>query len=112
VRSQENCRRDVKTIHKWPVNEYIFDWARIWWRVRFKLRGKAGQTIRLRHAEVLKPDGVLYVENLRRPQTDYYTFKSDETEEWEPRFTFHGFRYVEISGLSEAPPLMPSRALF
>jgi alpha-L-rhamnosidase len=67
---------------------------------------QSGQTIRLRHAEVLKPDGAIYVENLRTArQTDYYTFKSDEVEEWEPRFTFHGFRYVEIIGLTEAPPL-------
>jgi alpha-L-rhamnosidase len=108
VRAQEELAAvEIKTLHKWPENEYVYDMGQnMVGRVRLKLRGKAGQTIRLRHAEVLKPDGGIYVENLRTArQTDYYTFKSDEIEEWEPRFTFHGFRYVEIIGLSDAPPL-------
>ena len=96
---------DLKVVNAWPGHNYVFDLGQnMVGRVRFKLRGKRGETIRLRHAEMLKPDGGVYLENLRSARaTDYYTFKSDEIEEWEPRFTFHGFRYVEIYGLSQTP---------
>lgn len=68
-------------------------------RVRIKVRGAAGQTVTLRHAEVLNPDGTLYTANLRAARaTDHYTLAGKGTETWEPRFTFHGFRYVEVTG--------------
>jgi alpha-L-rhamnosidase len=105
VRRQEELKPiEIKTIYKWPTHDYIFDMGQnMVGRVRLKLKGEAGLTVRLRHAEVLNPDGTLYTENLRTAlQTDYYTFKSDEVEEWEPRFTFHGFRYVEIKGLKKS----------
>lgn len=67
--------------------------------VRFKGSAPAGTTITLRFAEVLNPDGSPYTANLRTAQaTDYYTFNGDGEEVWEPKFTFHGFRYVEIEG--------------
>ncbi|RAO32627.1 Alpha-L-rhamnosidase [Micromonospora noduli] len=67
-------------------------------RVRLRIRGaEPGRRIVLRHAEVLA-DGELYVDNLRRAAaTDtYVTAGGDEV--FEPQFTFHGFRYAEISG--------------
>jgi alpha-L-rhamnosidase len=68
-------------------------------RVRFKGSAPAGTTVILRFAEVLEPDGSLYTTNLRAARaTDQYTFKGEGEEVWEPRFTFHGFRYVELSG--------------
>merc|ERR1719189_1808544 len=59
-----------------------------------------GTRIKLRHAEFLNPDGTIYVGNLRKAKaTDYYACKgSVPTEIYEPRFTYHGFRYIEISG--------------
>ncbi|MEV0900795.1 family 78 glycoside hydrolase catalytic domain [Actinoplanes sp. NPDC049802] len=68
-------------------------------RVRLTVRGaRPGQRIVLRHAEVLDGDGELYVENLRRAAaTDTYVARGG-TEVFEPRFTFHGFRYAEITG--------------
>ncbi|KAA9089572.1 alpha-L-rhamnosidase [Microbacterium radiodurans] len=65
--------------------------------VRLRARAAAGHTVTLRTAEVLQ-DGELYRRPLRdAASTDRYTFAGrDEPEEWEPRFTFHGFRYVEI----------------
>jgi alpha-L-rhamnosidase len=67
-------------------------------RVRLKVRGQRGATIHLRHAEALQPDGKLYTENLRGArQTDHYTLSGNGEETWEPRFTFHGFRYLEIT---------------
>ncbi len=84
---------------------YVFDlgqnitgWARI------RLTAKAGTTITLRFAEMLNPDGTLYVENLRSAKaTDTYVCAGDGEFVWEPRFTFHGFRYVEVSGVASAP---------
>jgi alpha-L-rhamnosidase len=74
-------------------------------RIRLTVSGEAGRTITLRHAETLKPDGTLYTENLRKArQTDHYTLRGGGEEVWEPRFTFHGFRYVEVSGWAGAPP--------
>lgn len=68
-------------------------------RVRLRLRGKTGQTVRVRYAEMLQPDGRLYTSNLRKAKaTDSYTFAADGDAVFEPRFTFHGFRYVEVSG--------------
>ena len=68
-------------------------------RVRLTVRGAtAGRRIVLRHAEILD-GGELYVENLRRARaTDVYTAAGAQAEVFEPRFTVHGFRYVEIDG--------------
>jgi alpha-L-rhamnosidase len=62
------------------------------------LTGPAGATITLRHAELLAPDGQLHRENLRTARaTDHYTLRGEAGgETFEPRFTFHGFRYVEV----------------
>jgi alpha-L-rhamnosidase len=69
-------------------------------RVALTVRGAtAGQRIVLRHAEVLDDDGYLYLANLRRAQaTDTYVSAGGTTEVFEPRFTFHGFRYAEVTG--------------
>ena len=77
----------------------IFDFKQnLTGRLRIHIKGSAGALIELRHAEVLNPDGTLYLENLRSAKaTDYYTLKGDpKGEVWEPRFTFHGFRYAEV----------------
>ena len=67
-------------------------------RIRFRGTAPAGTTVTFRFAEVLNPDGTLYTTNLRQAKaTDYYTFKGEGEEVWEPKFTFHGFRYVEVS---------------
>jgi len=67
--------------------------------VRLKGSAPAGTTVTLKFAEVLDEDGNLYTTNLRDARvTDYYTFKGDGEEVWEPKFTFHGFRYVELLG--------------
>ncbi|GAA1604002.1 alpha-L-rhamnosidase [Kribbella sancticallisti] len=72
---------------------------------KLALAGTPGQTVKIRYGEVLNPDGTLYTDNLRSAKaTDYYTFATRETETYRPRFTFHGFRYVELSGLPAAPP--------
>lgn len=79
---------------------YIFDLGQnMVGRVRFKGSAPAGTTVTFRFSEVLNPDGTLYTENLRTGRViDYYTFKGAGEEVWEPKFTFHGFRYVEVTG--------------
>ncbi|MEI6035644.1 MAG: family 78 glycoside hydrolase catalytic domain [Verrucomicrobiae bacterium] len=75
-------------------------------RVRLRATGKRGLHLQIRHAETLKPDGSLYTENLRSARaTDQYTLKGEGLEEWEPRFTFHGFRYAEITWQGAAADL-------
>lgn len=84
---------------------WIFDFGEnMVGRVRLKISGKAGTTIKLRYAEILNPDGTLYIENLRAARaTDYYTLHGTGQEIYEPHFTFHGFRYAEISGFEGIP---------
>ncbi|HEX4140720.1 MAG TPA: family 78 glycoside hydrolase catalytic domain, partial [Candidatus Methylacidiphilales bacterium] len=66
-------------------------------RVRLTVRGPRGAQLELIHAEILE-NGVPYVANLRKARCrDYYTLKGDGVEVFEPRFTFHGFRFAEIA---------------
>jgi alpha-L-rhamnosidase len=67
--------------------------------VRLSITGHSGQEITIRHAEILTPDGELETETNRGAQaTDRYILRGVGTEIWEPRFTFHGFRYAQIDG--------------
>ncbi len=68
-------------------------------RLRIQVRGEAGTAVTLRHAEVLE-NGELGTRPLRQAAaTDTYVMRGDPAgEEWEPRFTFHGFRYAEVDG--------------
>ena len=72
--------------------------------IRITIKGKPGQRITLRHGERLNPDGTLYTTNLRSAKaTDTYICKGDGKETWQPYFTFHGFQYVELTGLDAKP---------
>jgi len=100
----------VETITPVSVNEirpgvFIYDLGQnISGWVRLHVNAPAGTRVQLRHGERLTGDGMLYTENLRRAKaTDVYTCRGDQQEVWEPHFTFHGFQYVELSGLSVAP---------
>jgi alpha-L-rhamnosidase len=67
--------------------------------VRLVAQGPSGTTVTLRHSEILDSDGELYTANLRTAAaTDMVTLKGGASEVFEPRFTFHGFRFAEISG--------------
>jgi alpha-L-rhamnosidase len=82
-----------------PTGHTIVDFGQnLVGRLRLKVRGEAGQTITLRHAEVLE-NGELCTRPLRTAlATDRYILRGDDLETWEPRFTFHGFRYAEVEG--------------
>ncbi len=86
---------------------YVFDMGQNFagW-VRLKVKGKAGTKVVLRFAEILNPDGTIYTTNLREARcVDTYTLRGTGEEIWEPRFTFHGFRYVEVTGYPGKPSL-------
>jgi len=87
---------------------YVYDfeqnfsgWARI------KVRGPAGTRVQIRYAELANPDGSIMVDNLRTARsTDTYILRGDPNgEEYEAHFTYHGFRYIELSGLPAVPTL-------
>jgi alpha-L-rhamnosidase len=95
----------AKSITEPKPGVYVFDFGQNFAGVcRLKIRGQAGQTIQLRFAERLNDDGTLYTTNLRTAQaTDRFTCKDDKEIEWQPRQTFHGFQYAEVTGLTEPP---------
>ncbi len=97
----------LKIQSKKPLgNKYVLDIGQnIAGWLRIKVRGNAGDSIVMRFAETLQPNGELYTENLRSArQTDVYILKGDpKGEEWAPAFVYHGFRFVEISGLKYVP---------
>ncbi len=79
--------------------------------IRLHISGHQGSVIRLRYAERLNPDGSLYTENLRNADaTDTYALAGNGPETWTPAFTFHGFRYVELSVLTKTDVAAPSLA--
>ena len=72
---------------------------------RVRVEGPAGTDVQVRVGEETNPDGTLYTENLRTAKaTDHFILSGTGVEQLQPRFTFHGFRYAEISGLSVPPP--------
>ncbi|MGN6219199.1 MAG: family 78 glycoside hydrolase catalytic domain, partial [Microbacterium sp.] len=89
----------VREVTTSPSGRTILDFGQnLVGRLRIRVRGEAGQTITLRHAEVLE-HGELATGPLRAAKaTDTYTLRGDGVEEWAPRFTFHGFRYAEVTG--------------
>lgn len=93
------------SMHECAPGIWIFDLGQnITGWVRLKVRGPAGTCITIRHGERLNPDGTLYTDNLRRARaTDVYILSGRGEEIWQPRFTFHGFQYVEVRGLPGRP---------
>ena len=96
---------ETKSLTKTRKGDYLFDvgeniagWCNI------KLEGKSGDMIIMRHGEILDDDGELYTENLGAAiQTDTVILGPSGKLEYEPRFTYHGFRYVEVRGLRDPP---------
>ncbi len=87
--------REVKPgVVVYDMGQNMVGWCRL------RVKGSAGLTVQMRFAETVNPDGSLYMANLRGAQvTDTYTLQGRGKEVWEPRFTYHGFRYVEVTGL-------------
>ncbi|MGE6588355.1 family 78 glycoside hydrolase catalytic domain [Bacillus mycoides] len=96
------------SISKLPNHEWLIDMGQnmVGW-VRFTVRHVYnGQKIELQHAEILNKDGNFYTGNLRKAkQKIVYIAKGEEEEKFEPHFTYQGFRYVKISGLTQPPQI-------
>jgi alpha-L-rhamnosidase len=72
--------------------------------VRLKAQGPKGAEIKLRHAELIHEDGTLNVlPNQNAEAADVFILKGEGEEIYEPRFTYHGFRYIEITGFPGEP---------
>lgn len=97
-------RKPVAVVEPQP-GVYVFDvgqnlagWARL------TVNGPAGACVRLRFAESVYEDGSVNQENLRAAlATDTYILRGEGKEGWEPRFTYHGFRYVQVENLPSPP---------
>ena len=71
-----------------------------------------GTTVRIRHGELLNPDGSLYTANLRKAKAEIIYHKGTENRKYRPRFTYMGFRYVEISGTEYIPGLITAYTVY
>jgi alpha-L-rhamnosidase len=88
----------IRKISRWPRDLHIVDFGQnLVGTVRLRVAGEPGTTVRVRHGERLDVKGNLYTENLRTAQqTNYITLGTNTPEWFEPKFTFHGFQYVEV----------------
>lgn len=95
------------SITETPKGSYILDMGQnmVGW-LQIKVKGQRGDKITMKFAESLKEDGTLYTANLRDARvTDEYILKGEDEEVWEPKFVYHGFRFVEIFGYDYKPSL-------
>lgn len=98
---------DPKRVTPIASGAYIFDMGQnmVGWAT-LKVKGTAGTRVRLRFAEILNPDGTIYTANLRNADaTDTYILRGGDEEVFSPHFTFHGFRYIEVTGYPGTPAL-------
>ena len=98
IKKQESFQ-PVK-VFKTPKGEQVLDFGQnlVGWVV-MKAQGTAGSQVIVQHAEVLDKGGNFYTENLRAAHaTDTFILKGGREEIFEPRFTFHGFRYIKVEG--------------
>jgi len=93
---------------------YVFDFGQnISGWVRFRVSGPRGTIVKVRYGEILNRDGTVNTKNLRAARSiDEYTLKGGGTEVYEPRFTYHGFRYAEIEGYPGIPSPEDIEAVF
>ncbi|MDG1729325.1 MAG: family 78 glycoside hydrolase catalytic domain [Algibacter sp.] len=107
-----NFVHKVETLKSKRITEpqkgvYVFDLGKnIAGIVKLKVEGPKGTKIKLRYGEILKRDGNVQTENLRLARaTDTYILKGEGVETWQPKFTYHGFQFVEVTGLPEKPSI-------
>jgi len=107
-----NHVHEVETLKSKAITEpkkgtYVFDLGKnIAGVVKLKVEGAKGTKVTLRYGEILKRDGNIQTENLRLARaTDTYILKGEGVETWQPKFTYHGFQFIEVTGLSKKPSL-------
>jgi len=90
-------------IFKTPKGELVADFGQnLTGFAELKIQGKNGDSVKVYHAEVLDKAGNFYTENLRLArQENIYILKGDKEETLKPHFTFQGFRYIKITGVTD-----------
>ncbi len=103
IRMEREMR--AKAVTQPSPGVYIYDFGQNLAGIeKLRVSGPAGTDVKLRFAEILNDDGSMYVDNLRTAKvTDHFILLGKGVEEFTPQFTFHGFRYAEITGLKTAP---------
>jgi alpha-L-rhamnosidase len=103
----------AKTVTNPKPGIYIYDFGQnLAGIASIRAQGEAGTNVQLRFAEVLNSDGTIYTDNLRTAKaTDHFILDGGSAREYEPKFTFHGFRYVEVTGLQRNPGLAAVKAI-
>jgi alpha-L-rhamnosidase len=87
-------------VYVYDMGQNMSGWARL------RVQGPPGTQVRLRFAELIYPDGMINPETIRAAKSrDIYSLKGEGQETYEPRFTYHGFRYVEVTGYPGTPSL-------
>jgi alpha-L-rhamnosidase len=87
-------------VYVYDMGQNFSGWARL------RVSGPRGTEVKLRFAELVYEDGMINQENLRGARAeDLYILNGEGEEVWEPRFTYHGFRYVELSGYPGVPAI-------
>lgn len=87
-------------IYVYDMGQNFSGWAQL------RVQGQQGTAVKLRFAEMVYDGGMINQENLRGARAeDVYILKGEGEEVWEPRFTYHGFRYVELSGYPGVPAI-------
>ena len=96
---------EPKTMTEPKPGVYVFDFGQNFSGVeRLRVAGPEGTNVQVRFAEIVNADGTLYTDNLRTAKaTDHFILSGNGVEEFTPQFTFHGFRYLELTGLPAAP---------
>ncbi len=87
-------------VYVFDLGQNISGWAQL------RVKGQRGSEVRLRFAELLYENGMINQENLRSARAeDRYILRGEGEEIWEPRFTYHGFRYIEVTGFPQTPTI-------
>lgn len=91
--------REIATLPMVPIGSVLDAGQNLAGWVRLVVNGRKGDVVTVRHAEILEPDGSLHTRSLRTARaTDVYTLDRDGEVTLEPSFTFHGFRYADVTG--------------
>ena len=99
--------------NKQPDGALVYDFGQNFAGVvELKLKGKRGQVVTVRHAEILNPDGTLNTRFLRTAKATATYTCADGEQTWSPRLTYMGFRYISVEGVGEADVEVTGVALY
>lgn len=97
-----------KTIQSVPNGEWVYDLGQnASGIIELKVKGRRGDTVRITPAELLKPDGSINQSPTGSPVYFTYILKGDGIETWQPRFTYYGFRYLQVKGALPESKIQP-----